>query len=179
MHAGIQRIVVCLGLAASLACLGSCAGVTGLLNDEFLDALNTSITGNSSVATLPGGAPALLLAIQNDTSNNVMVQVSYRTGADEVQTMTATVEPGQRSAQAVACPVTEMTVGELTDTSVSGAYVMLGNGGTNDPVITVEPFGVILQEGANYDCGDGITFSVVSSSQTASGYRVFAWVERY
>ncbi|MBN2447444.1 MAG: hypothetical protein JXO22_12000 [Phycisphaerae bacterium] len=178
MHMGIKRVVICVGLMVAVACLGSCADATNLFNSEFLDAVNTSITGESSVATLPGGAPAILLAVENSTSKNVLVEISYRTGTNEVETMTATIEPGQRSAQAVACPVTEITVGSLMDTTASGAAVLLGDGGEDDPRIIVEPFGVILQEGANYDCGDGITFTVVASSQTASGYRVFAFVER-
>ena len=45
-------------------------------------------------------------------------------------------------------------------------------------MIEVEPFGVLLRNGANYDCGDGVTFAVTNSGATLSGYQVFAFIER-
>ncbi|GAF86848.1 unnamed protein product, partial [marine sediment metagenome] len=44
--------------------------------------------------------------------------------------------------------------------------------------IEVEPFGVLLQEGINYDCGDVITFTILPSSATLSGYQSFAFIRR-
>jgi hypothetical protein len=46
----------------------------------------------------------------------------------------------------------------------------------SDPYIDVEPFGIVLQEGLNYECGDAITFSVQRSTETLSGYQIFAYI---
>ncbi len=173
MTGPVVRAVVLIVAASVLSGHAGCTAET-FLNSEFIDAIG----GSKDIATLPGVAPVALLAVQNQTAEWAEIQVSYRTGQNEVEVFTATVEPGQRTAQAIACPIEEMTVGDLSDSSLSGVTMRLGNGGAGDPIVVVEPFGVIMKEGANYDCGDGITFAVTYSQETVSGYRVYAYVQR-
>ena len=80
--------------------------------------------------------------------------------------------------RAVNCPVTEITLGDIADLSQTGALVRLGDGTPDDPFVEVEPFGILFKVGANYDCGDSVTFAVVPSAQTASGYQTIAFVQR-
>jgi hypothetical protein len=163
-----------LGVAVGGALLlAGCTDLSAVLSQDLLDLL-----GGGSVATLPGNAPAVLLAVENAAEYPAEVTVSYRTAANAVEQYTVTIDSGQRTAQALACPITEMTVGDLSDPAVSGVVVRLGAGTTVDPFVVVEPFGVIMKEGANFDCGDSVTFRVVRSSATLSGYRVFAFVQR-
>jgi hypothetical protein len=71
-----------------------------------------------------------------------------------------------------------MTLGDVGNLDATGAIVRLGGGTADDPYIEVEPFGVLLQEGINYDCGDVITFTILPSSATLSGYQSFAFIRR-
>lgn len=164
-----------LGLAAVLA-LGSqgCGSISGFLNPEFLTALGIG----ESVATLPGDAPAIVLGVENRTSRTIEAVVSYRVGVDSVSSFVAVVEPGEKTARAVVCPIDAITLGDVNDLSSIGARVRLGNGTPQDPVIEVEPFGVLLRNGANYNCGDGVTFAITNSAATLSGYQVFAFIQR-
>lgn len=164
-----------LGLTAALAMANhGCGSVSGFLNPEFL----TSLGIGESVATLPGDAPAIVLGVENRTSRTIEAVVSYRVGVDAVSTFVAVVEPGETTARAVTCPVDAITLGDVNDLSTVGALVRLGNGTPQDPVIEVEPFGVLLRNGANYDCGDGVTFAITNSGATLSGYQVFAFIQR-
>jgi hypothetical protein len=135
------------------------------------------MTGGTAV-TLPGNAPALLVAVENRIDRMALATINYRDANDSLQTYTAVVEPGQRTAKALMCPVSEITLGDLSNPSIVGVTVLLGNGTASDPFIEVEPFGIPLQAGANYDCGDGITFVVQTSSATKSGYQTFAYIQR-
>ncbi len=166
-------LALALGLAVAL---GGCATpvLSDVLNPTFVDTL----LGGDNVASLPGGAPAIVVAAENVTGRTADMQISYRTGADEVVSYVVTVEPGGRTAQAIACPVTELTIGDVTDATQSGVTVRLGVGLTTDPFLLVEPLGVILTEGVNYDCGDEVRFQLASSAETITGFRVFAFITR-
>lgn len=155
------------------AALAGCIGATDIFNESFIN----TVTGSEQVASLPQNAPFILLTIENRTNNLAEVEVTYRTTGAVVERLPATVEAGAKFAQAVPCPIDEITVGEITDLTVSGAVVRLGDGGADSPFVAVEPYGRLLTEGINYSCGDGVTFAVVSSTETASGYRVLAFVQ--
>ena len=128
----------------------------------------------TQAVTLPGDAPAILVEVEDQTQRNIEVLVSYLDADGLAKNYTVEVEPGQKTGQAIICPMSEITVGALGDLSSVGAIVRLGAGGAADPYIEVEPFGALLQEGINYECGDAITFSVVPSSATLSGYQIYA-----
>lgn len=154
-----------------------CVDPTQIFADEFLNAT----IGGQNVASLPGNAPSVLLAVENQTALPTVVNVRYRLANNDVRELSLQMLPGERSAQALACPIDEITVGELTDPSQAGAFVYLDTDADatlnlNAPFVTVEPFGVILRNDTTYTCGDEITFAVVPSSATASGYRVVAFV---
>jgi hypothetical protein len=159
-------------VAVLLSLLGGCSPAD-FLNEQFV----SSIVGGTAV-NLPGNAPALLVGVENRVDRLVSVTVNYRDSNDALQTYTAVVEPGQRTAKALICPVPEITIGDLSNPSIVGALVFLGNGTPADPFIEVEPFGIPLQAGQNYDCGDGITFVVQYSTATKSGYQTFAYIQR-
>ena len=161
----------CLSLAATAGCVGN---LTNLFNDEFLNQLGVT----QRAASLPGSAPAIVVQVENRTDRTIDAVVSMRMGGDNVDSFVTNVPPGASTGRAIICPVTEITLGDIADLTRVGAVVRLGDGTANDPTIDVEPFGVLLKEGANYDCGDSITFAVVQSSQTQSGYQTIVFLQR-
>lgn len=161
-------------LAAVAFSSAGCGTVTNLFSDDFLAAIGLGV----SVPSLPGDAPALLVTVENRTSRTAEMVVSYRVESDVVENFTTVVQPGERSAQALVCPIEEITLGDVSDLNQSGVRVRLGNGLATDPFVEVEPFGVLLRDTVNYNCGDGVTFTVQSSSATLSGYQTFAFIQR-
>jgi hypothetical protein len=172
MFCNRKRRLVLLVWASGLVAIG-CTSVTELLNPQFLGTV-----GSSNVASLPGEAPAVLVTVQNQTSKNVEVTISYRSEKDTVQTYTAAVAAGESTAQALICPILEITLGDVTDLTRSGAIVRLGNGTADDPFVSVEAFGVLMKSGVNYNCGDALTFAVIPSSATTSGYQTIVYIRR-
>jgi hypothetical protein len=160
--------------AAIALLLGGCSGLSTLLNPDFV----SSLGGGQQVAAFPGNAPEILLVVENHTNKNIQASVAYRTTEGGVKTFTDFIEPGEHTARALFCPIEEITLGDLSDLTVSGAHVLLGTGLPTDPFVEVEPFGVVMQETINYSCGDEITFSVQASSATLSGYQVFAFIRK-
>lgn len=169
-----MRIVrgVTIAVAAGLAC--GCNTGLGFLNPEFL----TDIGLAPAAARLPGEAPLVVLGVRNDTSRVAEFLLSWRDGESEVfQRTSGLVQPGGLLMFGEFCPVDEVTLGDVANLNTVGAIVRLGGGTSNDATIDVEPFGVLLQRGINYECGDRIIFSVRPSGDTLSGYRAFATVE--
>lgn len=176
MSARGRAAVLTVGLV-TVGLVGGCPGGLDLLNPEFVSALG----GGARIASVPGTAPSVLVAIENRTQLPARMTLSYRLKDKGVVTTTYQIVAGGRTAQALLCPVQEMTCGIVTDASASGAQLLLATGGAFDdtaPFIEVEPFGVIMKESVNYDCGDAITFAVEPSGVTVSGYRIFAYIER-
>lgn len=170
-------LVSVIGAAAVGLLLAACIGPTDLLAPDFLSALGAT----PQVASLPGDAPALLVAVENRADRLVRATVSYRTGDEGVEVVNYRVEPAGRTAQALICPIKEITMGDVSDTRAIGAEVVLTSGQGQDdiaPFIEVEPFGVLMKEGINYDCGDEVTFAIQLSSATSSGYQIFAYIRR-
>lgn len=167
-----------LGGAAVLlpACILSngCTSALSLFNPDFLAA--TGVAGRA--ASLPGEAPAVLAIIENRTTLWVEAQISWRSEGDQVDTKTFVVPPGDRLGEVLTCPVEEITLGDISNLDEVGALVRLGSGEADDPFIEVEAFGVLLKEGANYDCGDSVTFAILPSGATRSGYQVYAFIQR-
>ena len=106
------------------------------------------------------------------------MSLSWRVERDTVETRIFTIGPDGTLGEVLFCPVDEVTLGDVGDLDALGAAVRLGGEGPNDPFVEVEPFGVLLKDGANYDCGDSITFTVQPSSATPSGYQIFALIQR-
>ena len=166
----ILSAAACLSLVASLGCIG----LSNLFTDEFLRQFGVT----EQAASLPGAAPAVLVQVENRTQRTIEAIVSMRLGGDDVDSFVTVVPPGQSTGRSVNCPLTEITLGDIANLSLSGARVRLGDGTAADATVAVEAFGVLLKEGANYDCGDSVTFAVIPSSQTSSGYQTIAFVER-
>jgi hypothetical protein len=157
---------------AVLAVLGGCSPLD-FLNQEFV----ASMVGGTAVS-LPGNAPALLVGLENRTDRLANMTVMYHSAEGTNEIYTSTVQAGQSTAQALMCPVSQITLGDLSNPDVVGVTILLGNGTTSDPYIEVEPFGIPLKEGENYNCGDGITFTVQMSGATKSGYQTVAYIRR-
>lgn len=160
------------GLAAASGCVTNLAGT--IFSPDFLDAV--SPTGG--VASIPGEAPALLVVVENRTTRVIETLVTWRDGDGTVSQRVIVLDPGEQQAEAVICPVEELTLGEVSDLTATGAVVRLGDGGGDDPIIQVEPFGVLLRDGANYDCGDRVRFTVAASGTNVSGYGISAFIQR-
>ncbi len=168
-----RRSAAVVALLASAVLTGGCS-VTALLNPDFLP----TVLGGGGVAELPGDAPSIVVTLENTTDRVVTFQLMYRDANGDVETFQTTLSAASSTAQALICPVEEMTLGDLSNLQMSGAFVRLGAGTQSDPFVAVEPFGYVLREGVNYDCGDGVTFSVRASGATASGYQTFAFIQR-
>jgi hypothetical protein len=167
----------------TLAVLGLCGcgalSLSSIFNEDFLG----NVAGGARVASLPGEAPELLVRVENRTARTVQMTVSYRDAADQVQIYTTTIAPADNSATVLVCPISEITLGDIGDLKQPGAVVYLGDPTTvtaltDLPFVQVDPFGILLKEGVNYDCGDQITFTVQSSSATSSGYQTYAFFNR-
>lgn len=161
------------GVAITLL-LGGCSGLSDLINPDFV----SSLGAGRQVASLPGNAPAVLLVVENLTNKNIQATVAYRATEGGVQSFTDFIQAGEHTARALFCPIEEITLGDLTDLTASGAHVLLGNGTPTDPFVEVEPFGVVLKDTINYTCGDEVTFSVQASGATRSGFQVFAFIRK-
>lgn len=148
--------------------------VANLLNPNFL----AEVTDTTSPASLPGQARSILVTFESRLNNPTQFTISYRTLNNEIPApFSGSITPNSQLATAIACPILEITCGDITDLSAGGVFVGLAGQTDNDPFIAVEPFGILLREGVNYECGDGVTFVVLESQATASGYRVLAFVE--
>ncbi len=164
-------------LAACAAAVMCCACVldpASLFNEQFLSGVGL----NQQAAVLPGAAPTLLVTIDNRTTRTIEAFVSYRLSGDDVDSFVSAIPPGASTGQALVCPIEEITLGNIADLDAPGALIRLGDGTADDPVIEVEPFGVLLKQGVNYDCGDALMFAVTPSSQTRSGFRTVVFVQR-
>jgi len=172
-------------MATLLAGLGAgCVSPAEFVSPEFLTALGYSPT----VRTLPAEAPGLLVSVENRTGRWAVVAVSYRSGDGSIETYSTRLPAGSRSGQMLLCPVAEITLGSVADLTQPGAIVALStdifeieeaNGlPTNTPYVIVEPFGVLLREEVNYDCGDELVFVVEPSGQTRSGFQTRALIRR-
>ena len=105
-------------------------------------------------------------------------RLTWRDGDGQIHERTGILGVGDKYSEALICPIEEMTLGDVGNLNAIGAIVRLWSGTAFDAFIEVEPFGVLLQEEINYDCGDVITFTVLPSSVTLSGYQSFAFIRR-
>lgn len=160
---------------AGLVLVGGCADPTEILNPEFVDNLGR---GSGNVASLPGDAPGLAVFVENQTTRWISAAVSYRDGDGNARSFTQVVGPGERTGQMLVCQIQEITLGNVSDLDAVGAVVYLSDPATgslaDSPFVEVEPFGLLLRSGVNYECGDGVDFIVRPSSNTASGYQTYA-----
>ena len=160
--------------AALLTVAFGCTSAVSLFNPDFVQALGLS----SRAASLPGEAPSIVLGVRNETSRTVEFLLTWRNGDGDVFQSSPVVGTGQEVLLSEFCPITEITLGDVSNLSATGAVVRLGDGALDDAFIEVEPFGILLQSGIHYDCGDRIVFSVRTSAATLTGFRVFAEVQR-
>lgn len=163
---GRSGCVLALGLAG-------CAGAASFLNPEFLEQIGAA----PSAASLPGEAPAFVVEVENKTGHVVDFLLTYRDSTGVVQRPNV-VGNGLKLSTALVCPIEEVTLGDVSNLDAIGAIVRLGNETAADPFVEVEPFGVLLREGVNYDCGDVVNFTVQPSSSSRSGYQIFAYIRR-
>lgn len=175
------KLTTGLSLALGAALLGCGAfQLTNFVNPDFLSALGLG----TSVASLPGDAPGLLVSVENQTDRFIAITISYRDVNDDVQSYSSTIASGDKSSQLLTCPVQEITIGDVSNLNLSGARVYLvdtlsdPNAISSAPYIEVEAFGVLMKTSVNYDCGDGLIFTVQPSSLTSSGYQTIAYIRR-
>ena len=134
------------------------------------------------MSSLPEEAPGILVEVQNQTDLWIRVVVSYRGSSSTTENYTAFVAPRRKSGQMLSCPISEITLGDVQNLEATGARVFLADNVTDSstldsfPYIEVDAFGVLLQDEVDYECGDGILFTVQASSLAASGYQTFAYV---
>ena len=174
------RLAIACG-AVLVAALCGCGllSLNSYLNPDFLAALGLS----EKVASLPGDAPGLLVTVTNRTSRPTQIFVSYRDPNDDVKSYTATLAAGDETSQMLVCPVKEITLGDVSSLTQPAARVYQVAGAVTDaatlaaaPFIEVDPFGVLLRDVVNFNCGDGLIFTIQDSAVTRSGYQAFAYI---
>ena len=164
----------------SLLFVCGCPSPASLFNPAFLQTLGAG----ERVATLPGEAPAVVIEVENRTDRVLEFRATWRDVDSYIHEHTQVLGAGEKYSEALLCPIEEMTLGDVSDLDAAGAIIRIGDSSGEDdfvgfgPYIEVESFGVLLQEGINYDCGDSVTFAVLPSSATLSGYQVFAFIRR-
>lgn len=171
------RVGVAMFLAAPLFSCGLPA-FSDVLSPNLADVLNAG-----AVASVPGDAPFLLVTFENRTTRRVSFS-GEATANGTLEFVGFDLDPegggGGGSASVgsdiVVCPVTELTIGSINDLSQSGVFVFLGGGFDTDPIIQVEPLGILLVEGVQFNCGDEVRFIVDESTATASGFRTFVQI---
>lgn len=163
------------------ALMSGCGNLTGIFNPDFLG----SLTGGATVSTVPDDAPGIVVWIDNRTSRYARAVVSYRDIDNNVRNFNVILAPGDQTGRMLVCPVTEITLGDVADLKAPGAIIYLTDDLADNqdfadvPFVEVDPFGVLLREEVNYDCGDGLTFSVRETpGETRSGYRTRAEIQR-
>ena len=170
----VCRLLGFVGASSALLLSSACIGTGEFINPEFLAALG--VTGGA--VTLPGEAPAVIIELENRTGRWIEGQLTWRNADGTVDERILVVPTDSKVSEAVICPVEEMTLGDISNPQATGAVVRLGQGAPDDPFIAVEAFGVVLQEGVNYSCGDSVTFTIQPSNVTNSGYQAFAFIRR-
>jgi hypothetical protein len=155
-------------------CLCGCLGTPEVINPAFFQSLGWT----EVAADVPGEAPAIIIEVENGADRVIEFRMTWRDADGDINQRTGVLNVGEKYSEALICPIEEMTLGDVSNLDATGAVVRLGGGTSNDPYLEVEPFGVLLQEGVNYDCGDVVTFTVVRSSATLSGYQSFAYIQR-
>jgi len=179
-----RKELILAGLVALGICLAGCGTLLqsfySIFNPDFLPELGIG----TQAASLPGNAaPGLLVSVENRTGRPAEITVMYRTGSQTEQ-FTTNVASHQKSGQMLICPIEEITVGDVSNPKLSGARVFLiddvsdPNALAAAPFIEVDAFGQNLQEGVNYDCGDGVTFAIQDSAVSQSGFQIFAYIQR-
>lgn len=171
-HLRSFRLPAAVAGAALLASSFGCSITSEFFNPEFLSTLGAG----STVAVFPGNAPAIRLEVENRTRNVIEANLAFRDANDEVRVRPIVVDVGDTYAEAIICPMSEVTLGTLNQATSVGAYIRLGGGTQADPLIQVDPFGTTLLADVNYSCGDIVTFTVQPSSAASSGYQIFAYI---
>ncbi len=169
-----KSVVATSALLAMALGLCGCPSTQELLNPTVFQSLGVGTVA----AGMPGEAPAVVIEVENGTERVIEFRVTWRDADGQIQERTEILGAGSKFSEALICPIEEMTLGDVGNLNDIGAIVRLGNGTTADAFIEVEPFGVLLQEEINYDCGDVITFTVLRSAATRSGYQSFAFIRR-
>ena len=169
-----KSVVAGPALLAIALCLCGCPSIQEFLNPTFFQSLGIG----KVAADAPGEAPAIIIEVENGTERVMEFRLTWRDGDGQIHERTGILGVGDKYSEALICPIEEMTLGDVGNLNAIGAIVRLGSGTAFDAFIEVEPFGVLLQEEINYDCGDVITFTVLPSSVTLSGYQSFAFIRR-
>ena len=174
-HSAAFTFVTILAVAGGALLPSGCLSVDSLLNPTFVQSLTS---GGGGVANLPGEAPAIVLEVHNETGRNAEFRVTWRDSEGQIQERARALGVDESFAEMLICPIDELTLGDVSDLTATGAIVRLGSGSAIDPFIEVEAFGVLLQDGINYDCGDSVSFRILPSGATLSGYQIFAFINR-
>lgn len=170
----VKSLLVGLTLSVTALCLCGCVGMQEFINPTFFQSLGWA----QVAADAPGEAPAIIIEVENGADRVVEFRLTWRDGDGDINERTGVLSVAEKFSEALICPIEEMVLGDVSNLDAIGAIVRLGDGTSSDPYLEVEPFGVLLQEGVNYDCGDVVTFTVLRSSATLSGYQTFAYIQR-
>lgn len=161
-------------IAAVFCASMGCVTPSTFFSEDFLTALGFGDTA----ANLPGEAPAIIIEMENRSGRTIEARVTWQDDGSTSRERLFVLADGEKFSEVVVCPIARMTLGQLGDLNSAGAVVRLGDGSADSPYIEVEPFGRILEDQINYQCGDAVTFTIQPSSTTASGFRAFAYVRR-
>ena len=150
---------------------------------EFLDNLGL----NSQVPTTPGQNPYIVLRWTNsvegpdqsgdepnDPAGVLFSSTWYYAGGskDQFSWGGAGLAEGEDFGILLPCTVTTLTVGDVDDTTSTGAWLSFASTDSSYVVTPLPPFGKNLSNGVDFRCGDVITFMIQPAADVAAQYTI-------
>jgi hypothetical protein len=163
----LTQIILTVCLGATLGWMSLSAGC----NPQLIGSLG----GERHLPITPGATDYILIRFYNAASmpagTGMEFNQQYRIAGGAMYGfggVTGLVD-GEDFGQLIPCNVTVVTLGDVDDPTVAGAYVIYNP--PLDPVRrAIKPLGKILQNGIDFRCGDTITFISVNDSTASEGY---------
>jgi hypothetical protein len=171
----ILRIMLALTLGAALTWGGAGLGC----NPNLVQSLG----GESNVPTAPGQNPYILVRLVNAVSVPASVSGTIPIPSGVGYLATWRYAGGQRDVwgigggglaatedygRLVDCNMTVITLGDIDDLTVAGAWLIYG-GNVTQPL---KPFGKLLQNGVDFRCGDVLTFVTYYDPSSSRNFAV-------
>jgi hypothetical protein len=158
--------------------LGGLLGWMGLsmgCNKEFI----SSLGGDQNLPTTPGVVNYIQLRYYNAATmlpgTGMGFNPMWRFAGGPSMGFGGVGDPGLAQGEDIGdllpCNLTNITLGDLTDPTVPGAWVSYHP--PLDPVHRpLKPFGKVLQNGVDFFCGDTITFITIQDLSAKEGYSI-------
>lgn len=163
-HAERQVVRTALAGVAGLVLACSC----GCLNPTFV----SQLSGGSTVPLAPGDTPFVHVLVINATEELIVdVQFGFTPEFQGFNSaLVGGILPGQQSGFLLACPVSQIGLGDPTDLGAPAVTLTTAE----DVEINVPPaaFPLVVRNGTDFSCGDTVVFTIVDDRSNGYGISV-------